>query len=219
MFFLISVSTHPEMALGNHETLSEANAEKAVRAFNQSINEEVRLKIAQAERAGQAGDAGSVRMLLRQAMLLETLRIDEEKTSEEKLISLQGQMSRDEKKEWIRRFLVEGDRLAGLGLYDLAVEEYEKVFLLEPDHRKASGRIDAAKRNFIKNQKQIWKDEDRWIEEQYQKRTEMLLGQVEQFIGAKNYSSARRLLERLMRLEPRNKRAKELWRKLKEAAP
>ncbi|GEM_PF-2835309 len=185
-----------------------------ISAFNQSIDEEAKHKIQEAEEAERGGNIRKSQMLIRQAMLLETLRVEEEKTSEEKLIALRDQMPEGEKKEWIKRFISEGDQLARLGLYDIAVDEYEKVFLLDPENHKASDRIDRLRKQFIKEQHATLKEQDKVFEEDYKKRTEILLNQANELMDAGNYSSAKRTLERLLAVEPKNKKAKKL---LKEA--
>ena len=186
----------------------------AVDAFNVSIEEEAKKKIELAEEAEQAGRFQEAQSLMKQAMMLETLRIDEGRISEEKILALKDQMSNRERKDWIKRFLSEGDKLANLGLYDLAVDEYEKVFLFEPESKDASKRIDRLRKKFIKEETQTLKKEGREIDEQVAEHSALYTRQAEELIKEKDYSSAKRMLERVLVLDKKNKKARKLLKQV-----
>lgn len=183
-------------------------------AFNQSVDQEVAGRIQESEEAEKQGNEPRARELLREAMILESLKAEEKSMSEEKILALKENMAAGEKKVWIDRFIKEGDRLAGLGLYDSAVEEYEKVFLLDSGHGKASERIDILKKQFIEEEKRVLDEEVRAVEQELKQRVTVYLNQAEELIKAGNVESARRVLERLLVLDSRNKKAKNLLRSI-----
>lgn len=199
------------------EQISEQEDLKSVLdAFNQSVELEAKKKIEEAEQAERTGNLQESQGLIREAMMLETLKVEEGRITEEKLLALKDQMSSSEKKNWMKRFIQEGDRLANLGLYDMAVDEYEKVFLLEPENRKASQRIDRMKKQFLKEQGQILKEQGKQIDQELKRKVDIYLNQVEELVRAGNYSSAKRTLERLMTLDKKNKNAKKLMKLINE---
>lgn len=204
------------MAVPKNSFAVETDASKAaVDAFNKTIEEEAKKKIERAEAAEKAGRIQGAQSLMKQAMMLEALRIEDGRISEEKILALKDQMPARERKDWMKRFLQEGDNLANLGLYDLAVDEYEKVFLFEPENKEASKRIDRLRKKFIKEETQSMKEEGRVIDEQVAEHSALYIGQAEELIKEKDYSSAKRILERVLVLDKKNKKAKKLLKEVK----
>lgn len=210
LLFLIMVFSN-----GEHLAARE-NVESALDAFNEELEREAEMKIEKAHQAEKEGNIREAQMLYREALMLASLKVEEGRLSEARLLSMKDSMPRDEKKDWIERFMREGNRLARLGLYDLAVDEYEKVFLLEPTNVKASQKIDQLKKRFLKEEKQAFEEQGKRIEEELQHRIEIYLTRAEELIQLKDYGSARRLLEQMLVLDPKNKRAKRLLKKTSE---
>jgi len=202
-------------AQGSIEISEEDDVKAVLDAFNESVGNEAKKKFEAAEKANQEGRMQESYLLMRQAIMLDALKVEEGTISDEKILSLKDQMSSDEKKNWIKRFNQEGNRLAGLGFYDLAEDEYEKVFLLDPENRTASQNIDRLKRKFIKEQKQELDEQGKLIDQRINERVEIYINQAEELIQVQDYQAAKRTLERLLTLKPKNKKAKKMLKAIK----
>ena len=177
--------------------------------FNRTVDREVEIKMQESEKAKSEGDHQEAYRLYREATFLAALKVEED-SSDVQLVSLKDQLSDDEKKSWIQRLMREGDRLVSLGYYDLAVDEYEKVFLLDYDNPAASKQIDNVKRQFLKEQHQSFKEEGKSIDRELKQRAELLIDAANELIRDHQYDSARRQLEKVLDLDPKNKKARKL---------
>ncbi|MBI4972116.1 MAG: hypothetical protein HZC17_09875 [Candidatus Omnitrophica bacterium] len=210
LFLMLWIATPKNMLATEVE-----DTKAALDAFNRSVEDEVKKKIQDAEAAEREGKFRKSQNLMRQAMLLETLKVDEGRISEEKILALKDQMSSREKKDWMNRFVQEGDRLASFGLYDLAVDEYEKVFLFEPENAQASRRIDRIRKKFIKEETQSLKEEGRKVDEEVNRHSEIYLNQARELIQGKDFESAKKVLEHALELDKKNKEAKKLLKEVR----
>ena len=177
--------------------------------FNRTVDREVELKMQESEKAKSEGDHPKAYRLYREATFMAALKVEDD-TSDVQLVSLKDHLSDDEKKSWIKRLMREGDRLVSLGYYDLAVDEYEKVFLLDYDNPAASKQIDNVKRQFLKEQKQSFKEEGESIDRELKQRADILVDATNGLIRDHQYGSAKRQLEKVLDLDPKNKKAKKL---------
>ncbi len=193
----------------------ESRVDEFLLDVNESIEIESDKKIQDANQAYKEGRFREARKLFREALYLSSLRIEEPRMTEEKILALKDQMTSKDLKFWKKRFMKEGDRLGEQGLYDLAVDEYEKVFLLDPANVKASKKIDRLRNRFIQEQKELLQEQDGLIDEEIERRVKVYLERVDELVEIRSYSQARRLLSRVLVLDPKSKQAKKKQKEIK----
>ncbi|MBI4549434.1 MAG: hypothetical protein HY714_00710 [Candidatus Omnitrophica bacterium] len=125
-------------------------------------------------------------------------------------------LSEAEKERMIRFFLRRGNLLAQRKLYDQAVEEYEKVFVLAPLHAQASRDIDAVKKKLIREKKEEWKKRSRGAGEDLNERMDVSLNTVKRLAKEGQYLEARMILNRAAFLDPSDKRVRRWMEKIRK---
>jgi len=196
------------------ERESKVSVEAGIQDINESIEQESDKKVIEANEAYARGDFVEARELFKEAIYLSNLQIEEARVIDERVLSYKDELSKQDKKFWIERFIGQGDRLRDLGFYDRAAEEYEKVFLIDANNGKASKRIDKLRNRFIKEKKEELQLEDELIQKEIDRRVDIYMARVEELIEQDKKETAERLLRRILVLSPKNRKAKKILAQL-----
>ncbi len=119
-----------------------------------------------------------------------------------------------EKKEMIQDLIEEGDRHFGAKDYNRAAGAYESVFLLEPEHGGASGRIDQLKKRMLKEGKSETEVLGQVYDSEIEARTRFYLGRARELLGEGKTGQARLELEKLLLLNPLHEEGRKLYETL-----
>lgn len=145
----------------------------------------------------------------RKAMIIEKgAEIAEQKETESALVDMGGEVTAERKGEIIDEILKRGDFFLEAGKYDLAVEQYEQVFLVEPLNKDASERIDTARDRFIEEKKAEIEAEYRMVEKKEEAEVNAYLDRVRTLIKEGRNAEALILVKKVLVIQPKNKEAK-----------
>lgn len=116
-----------------------------------------------------------------------------------------------EKKTMIQQLLAEGDQYLAEKNYNLANASYESIFLLEPNHLGASGRIDRLKKQMMKEGKSETALVTRVYDAEIEGHANVYLKQAKQFIAEGKPNQARFALQKLLLINPMHEEARKLY--------
>lgn len=119
-----------------------------------------------------------------------------------------------EKKAEIEALMERGEKWFRMKRYDEAVEEFEKVFALDPLNERASGRIDSIKENFIREKKKEWKLKVIQGHEEFSEKMEISIETARRLTAEKRFPEAKMMLNRLAFMEPHNMEIRKLMQKV-----
>ncbi len=200
-------------------------------SLDKAIRERISLLIQHSEFCLRARDYTAARAYIRQILSLDphnkralnlTKRIDRsEKASKspsanEFLKEDAPHMTNGERKETVSFFMKRGERLLKKKLYDEAVEELEKAFVIDPLNKEASQKIDAIKNRFIREKKKEWKGKAAQYNEEFSERLEYSLNTVRRLIKEERFMEAKVMLNRMAFVDPENKTIRKLMKKVQE---
>ena len=116
-----------------------------------------------------------------------------------------------EKQSMADQLLVEGDRYMEAKNYDLANATYESVFLLDPNHREASKRIDRLKKQMKKEGKSEAGLVTRVYDAEIDMRVRQYLKEAKESMANHKWGKARFTLQKLLLINPLNEEARKLY--------
>ncbi len=122
-----------------------------------------------------------------------------------------------EKRELANELLEEGDAYMFQKNYEQANAVYEQVFLLEPNHRGASQRLDALKKIMIQEGKTEIGLLKSVYEDEIDLRVKKYWKDVERFTEEKRPAQARFALEKILLIDPFNEEANRKYQGLQAA--
>ncbi len=126
------------------------------------------------------------------------------------------EMSSEEKKDMVKEFLKEGDRLKDQKDYNLANAAYESVFLLEPENVEASKRIDRLKKIMVKEGVSETQLVTHVYDEEIGIRVKQYLNQSKEFIKRGKFAQARFTLQKLLLIDPLHKEGSKLYEEVNQ---
>ena len=122
----------------------------------------------------------------------------------------------EEKIRYAQELLELGDQLFEQKNYEQALAAYEQVFLMDPENRRASAKIDILKKQMMKE----GKDETGLVKEIYDEEAKERIRdywiQARDYLKNQRYAQARFTLEKILLLDPLNQEAQDLYQKLKQ---
>src|SRR3989338_9308247 len=116
-----------------------------------------------------------------------------------------------EKQSMADQLLAEGDRYMEEKNYDLANATYESVFLLDPNHREASKRIDRLKKQMKKEGKSEAGLVTRVYDAEIDMRVRQYLKEAKESMANHKWGKARFTLQKLLLINPLNEEARKLY--------
>ena len=138
--------------------------------------------------------------------------------SEGDVVKVIEELDQEEKEELVEDLLARGDQYAAGKNFDVANEAYESVFLLDPNNKRASERIDFLKASILKE----GRSETRLIGGAYdleiEARVRVYWKQTQELMTNRRWGQARFTLEKLLLLDPLHKEAEHAHKLLKDAA-
>ncbi len=129
---------------------------------------------------------------------------------------LSGNFSSDQKEKIINDLLLKANAWLEQGEYDRAVETFEKIFLLDPLHAKASRGIDKARRRLIEEKEKEEEVLSRINENENVETIQLELEHAENALENGQSAQARVHLNRILLIDSENREAKKLLHRLEE---
>ncbi|MBI4387968.1 MAG: hypothetical protein HY582_02870 [Candidatus Omnitrophica bacterium] len=129
---------------------------------------------------------------------------------------LEQEYTQKEKEKQITELLELGDSLAEAKDYNYALAAYEQVFLLDPNHRKASAKIDLLKKRMAHEGRDETGVVKAVYDEEAKERVRKLWVEVRNCLNKERFGQARFALEKILLLDPENQEAQKLYQDLKQ---
>lgn len=123
-------------------------------------------------------------------------------------------LNKADQSRMIGTFLKRSDELFGHKDYDGAVEELERVFVVDPLNPDASRRIDRIKKRFIREKKKEWKGKLVTLSSEFSERMAISLETVKDLIREGRFPEAKVMLNRMAFLDPKDKTVRKLMRRI-----
>ena len=129
---------------------------------------------------------------------------------------LSGAFSNDQKKKIINNLFLKANAWLDQNQYDRAVETFEKIFLLEPLNVKASRGIDKARHQLIHEKEKEDKVLSKIDKNESKEIIQLELEHAESALENGLRMQAQIHVDRILLIDPENREAKKLLRRLKE---
>lgn len=124
------------------------------------------------------------------------------------------ELTATERKKMVQDLIEEGDRRFEAKDYNRAAAAYESVFLLEPEHEGASGRIDRLKKQMLKEGKSETEVLGQVYDSEIEARTSFYFGRARELLDQGKTGQARLELEKLLLLNPLHEEGRKLYEAL-----
>ncbi len=138
--------------------------------------------------------------------------------TDDQVKKLAEEYTQEEKRQKGIELLNLGDELLDKKDYDEALATYEQVFLMDPENRKASAKIDILKKQMTKEGRSEAGVVKAVYEEESKQRVRGYWSETREYLKNKKYGQARLALEKILLLDPVNQEAQDLYEKLKTEA-
>ncbi len=129
------------------------------------------------------------------------------------------EFTEEEKSKQIAELFEFGDKLVDSKKYDFAIAAYEQIFMLDPENRKASAKLDLVR----KMMSEEYKHESGIVKQVYDAEAEERIRnywvQVRDYLQQEKFGQARFALEKILLLDPENKEAQKLHDELSQGRP
>jgi len=125
------------------------------------------------------------------------------------------ELSPEEEREMIESFLNEGNEFFKVKEYDKANAAYERVFVLDPENIKASGRIDRLKKQMMAEGRSETELVTHVYDAEIEARSHYYWNKSQNLVREKKWGEARFTLEKILLLDPMNKEAEKLYKEVK----
>ena len=154
-------------------------------------------------------------LLIMFTIFLETPTTGLSAPSEKKAHELAEEYTAQEKVRYAKELLQLGDEQFDQKNYDQALAAYEQVFLMDPENRKASAKIDILKKQMMKEGKDESSVVKKIYEEEANDRVRGYFAEAKEYLKSRKYGQARFTVEKILLLDPLNKEAQALYEELK----
>jgi len=133
-----------------------------------------------------------------------------------KVRQIEADFTEAEKNREIAELLLIGDESAAGKEYDRAIEAYEHVFLLEPNHVKASAKIDAVKKELLREGKSEAGVVEKVYAGEIQERVRRYMTELRGDLEAERIGRAKFTLRKILLLDPLNQEAQRIYESLEK---